>query len=295
MDITLEPGHYVVAVSGGVDSMALLDLLMQQGGNLLTVAHFDHGMRPDSVLDRQLVQKAATRYGLPFVYHREELGPGASEDVARQARYAFLQRVREACGAQAIVTAHHQDDVLETAVMNLLRGTGPRGLVALRSRGAIQRPLLRTPKSDLIAYAKDQGLPWREDSTNRELHHFRNYIRHRIMPRMNSAKRQELLRHIDTIEKSRAALRIELTNHLHMHPGISQLDRQWFVMLSHTVAREVLATWLRRGKVKDVSRAMLERLTTAAKTATPGRQIDVDKTHIFQINKQYLALHDRER
>ncbi|QQS18837.1 hypothetical protein IPL68_02130 [Candidatus Saccharibacteria bacterium] len=87
------------------------------------MAHFDHGIRPDSVEDRKLVQKLAKQYGLPFVYDRAELGAGASEAVAREARYAFLSRVKEAVGADAIITAHHEDDVLETIIINWLRGT----------------------------------------------------------------------------------------------------------------------------------------------------------------------------
>src|SRR5665213_799396 len=134
MNVDLVPGKYVVAVSGGVDSISLLHILQAQPGVRLIVAHFDHGIREDSVEDRRLVQNVAREYRLPFVYDAGNLGVDTSEAAARQARYRFLRRVQQASGARAIVTAHHQDDLLETAILNLLRGTGRKGLTALSNR-----------------------------------------------------------------------------------------------------------------------------------------------------------------
>jgi tRNA(Ile)-lysidine synthetase-like protein len=295
MTVEIKPGLYVVAVSGGVDSMALLDMLRRHPEVRLVVAHFDHGVREDSAEERYLVAEAARQYDLPFVYDTAQLGPDVSEDAARQARYAFLRRVQQVSGADAIITAHHQDDLLETAIMNLLRGTGYRGLVSLRSRPGLERPLLHVPKADLIAYAKDQSLTWREDSTNANLNYFRNRVRQQILPRFSPAQRQELLQHINNLHKNHHALEVELANHLHLHPSVTELDRHWFIMLPHAVAREVLAAWLRRAEVQDISRPMLERLTVAGKTAAPGSHFDIDKTHILRVDKQLLALRNRER
>src|SRR5437870_1107332 len=113
--------------------MTLLDLLAKKPNVKLIVAHFDHGMRPDSEKDRQFVQVVTEKYGLPFVFSEGRLGPKASEATARTARYKFLEKTKKAEGAKTIITAHHQDDVLETAIINLLRGTGRRGLTALKS------------------------------------------------------------------------------------------------------------------------------------------------------------------
>ena len=146
MKLELEPGVYVVAVSGGVDSMVLLDLLRRQKDLKLVVAHLDHGIRSDSDLDRQLVQQVASKHGLAFVYNTAQLGPGASEALARKARYNFLRRVQLATNATAIVTAHHQDDLIETAILNLLRGTGRKGLSSLGDDKHLRRPLLHVSK-----------------------------------------------------------------------------------------------------------------------------------------------------
>ncbi|HTE21777.1 MAG TPA: tRNA lysidine(34) synthetase TilS [Candidatus Limnocylindria bacterium] len=304
MDVDIEPGTYVVAVSGGVDSMALLHLLhhkitlsgVKPWRGKFIVAHFEHGVREDSDEDLRLVQDAARRYGLPFVYDRGYLGSDTSEDAARQARYEFLHGVRKASGARAVITAHHQDDLLETAIHNMLRGTGRRGLVSLRSRPGIHRPLLHMPKADLIAYAKDQGLVWREDSTNMDLRYRRNYIRHKLLPQFEAAhKKEELLQHIRALYAVHEELETHLINYLHLQPGLDRLDRHSFIMLPHAVAREVLAAWLRRHGVQNLTTRTLERLIVAAKTYNPGAQTDVNNRYTLGVGRKDLALRPRER
>lgn len=283
----------MVAVSGGVDSMALLDMLRQQPDVSMVVAHFDHGIRPDTHEDRQLIQDVTRQHAIPFVYEEAQLGPGVSENTARVARYDFLRRAKEAHGAQAIVTAHHQDDLLETAVLNIMRGTGPRGLVSLRSRPGLERPLLHVPKKDLVAYAKDQGLVWREDSTNADTRYARNYVRQHIIPKFSAAQRQELLHHITQLGPVQQELEQLLVDYLHLHPGQSELNRHWFIMLPHAVSREVMLVWLQRHQVTDITSKTLERLVRAAKTYAPGQVADVDKIHVLHITKDSLALKRR--
>jgi tRNA(Ile)-lysidine synthase len=291
----LKPGTYVVAVSGGVDSMALLHMLQHQPDLRLIVAHYDHGIRPDSHVDRQLVQRLAYHRGLPFVYHEGKLGPEASEEAARESRYDFLRKVRKATEADAIITAHHKDDVLETAIHNMLRGTGRKGLVSLRSRAGLHRPLLHMSKAELIAYAKGQGLVWREDSTNADTKYRRNHIRHNILPKFSTQQREELLKHIRNLYDLEEQLEYELINHLHMHPGVNKLDRHWFIMLPHNVAREVMAMWLRRAGVQDLTSPMLERLVRASKTYRPNKLANVDKKYVMRVTSTSLALIPRDR
>src|ERR1700741_2713009 len=192
MNISIQPGTYVLAVSGGVDSMVLLDLLRQQPKVKLVVAHFDHGIRHDSSFDRDLVQRITRSHNIPFVYHEAKLGPGASEDVARKAPYEFLHSVREASGARALITAHHYDDALETAIINMLRGTGRKSISALHANELVHRPLLHIEKQAIRQYAEDQGLVWREDSTNQDTKYLLNYVRHKILTQLSSEDRQKL-------------------------------------------------------------------------------------------------------
>ncbi len=295
MNVELQSGRYVVAVSGGVDSVALLHLLAQRPDLRLTVAHFDHGIRPDSIEDRQFVQMLAKEYGLPFVYQRAELGGNASEAAARQARYGFLRQVRTASGAEAIITAHHQDDLLETLILNLLRGTGRRGLSSLKNTEAIKRPLLQVSKKELLRYAEKEGLRWREDSTNNDERYLRNYIRRRILPRFVSNDREALLATSRRAAELNEAIDRELAVYLHLQPASGVLDRYNFTMLPHAVAREVIAGWLLRYAQAELSRKMLERLVIAAKTGRAGTRVDINRQYWLKISPATLALEHRER
>jgi tRNA(Ile)-lysidine synthetase-like protein len=120
----LKKGRYIVGVSGGVDSIVLLDLLAQQPGVKLIIAHFDHGIREDSAQDALFVQKVAEKYDLSFVAERGDLGRHASEAEARRARYAFFNKLIIQFEADALITAHHQDDLIETARDKLIAKCG---------------------------------------------------------------------------------------------------------------------------------------------------------------------------
>lgn len=302
-EVTISPGKYVVAVSGGVDSMALLHWLVNQTQSSgkkdrklrLVVAHFDHGMRADSSLDRQLVEQTAKRYGLPFVYARGELGEGASEAEARHARYRFLHQVRRTARADALITAHHQDDVLETAIINLMRGTGRKGLSSMHDQSDILRPFLNVPKHDILKYATKKGVSWREDSTNADTRYLRNHIRHVIMPRLRDDQRQALLGHIRAIRGLNQQIDTAIINHLHNQPRTKTIDRHWFTMLPHDTAREVMAGFLREQGIRNFDRRLLEKAVTAAKTFAPNKRLDVSRDLSLTMTGQYLALGRRER
>lgn len=294
MKVTVPKGRYVVAVSGGVDSMALLDALWQQPDVKLVVAHFDHGIRADSAEDRRLVKATAHKYGLPFVYHRGELGPDASEATARQARYDFLHQVRQAANAQAIITAHHQDDRLETAVINLLRGTGRRGLTALKSHDLVFRPLLSYDKQQIRDYAQSRQLEWHEDSTNQDEKYLRNYVRLKILTRFTPEQRSQLLAHLNAASLMDQELEQLLAVQLHIQPALDKLDRHWFTDLPHNVAKEVMASWLRAHGV-SFDRKTIERLVVAAKTYQPHKQMQINNHYALKVEKDFLALGSLDR
>jgi tRNA(Ile)-lysidine synthase len=290
MNIDIQPGTYVVAASGGVDSMALLHALHCMAGDVgfelsLVVAHFEHGIREDSLQDHELVQATARAYGLPYIYERGFLGRGASEAQAREARYAFLRRVRAGQGADAIITAHHQDDVLETAVINMVRGTGSRGLSSLRTAGDVVRPLLGITKDELRAYAQQRQLVWREDSTNEDERYLRNYIRRQLMPKLTPAQRTQLLGHV----LHAAAVNGQIETLLAPHIAEAQIERLWFAQLPHAVAKEAMAAWLRTHGA-SFDRKTIERLVVFAKTALPGKVTDVDAGHQLGARKKYVVI-----
>lgn len=282
----LLPGKYVVAVSGGVDSMALLHMLLRQPAAELVVAHFDHGVRADSYIDRQLVQDTAKAYDLPFVYSEGRLGPAISEEAARQARYAFLRKVQKEQGARAIITAHHQDDVLETMLLALLRGTHRRGLSSLRSHDNCLRPLLHSTKNELKRYARQHNLQWREDSTNAELLYSRNRLRSNHMTRLSSSQRQQLVHsntQMQAINDEIDQLTEGIVDKIRTGNGF---DRSLFAFLPHTVSLEVLAHYLRMEWNVQLSKKLLGRLVVAAKTGRPGTSHNVQNTLFMKITRK---------
>jgi len=185
-----EPGEALVAVSGGPDSVALLDLLSgmtEELGLSLVVAHVDHGIQLESWNVGQMVRELATKYGLPFELAELKLGPEATETEARRARYAWLRDVKKRRGAKYIVTAHHEDDQVETIVLRGLRGSAPAGLagIAARGRGGVVRPLLPFAHSELVTYAAERGLPVHDDPANRDTRHLRSWVRTTLLPLLN--------------------------------------------------------------------------------------------------------------
>lgn len=307
MEIDLKPGVYVLAVSGGVDSMVLLDLMVkkQQAWRtrpltefanppyIFTVAHYDHGIRGDSKKDRTLVQDTAKKQGLPFVYDEGNLGPDASEAAARKARYKFLSKVKKMSGADAIITAHHQDDLIETAIINLLRGTGRKGLSSLADEESLRRPLLNWSKAELRAHAKKHKLKWHEDPTNIDTKHQRNYIRAKIVPKLTKKQRQEFLKLLAGSRTANKTIDEQITGLLRLLGSGKSLDRKLFINLPHKVALETMAGWLRSNGIRQFDKKLLEKLVTNVKTLSSGKQTDVDKGHILKVTKQYIRLAKR--
>ncbi|MBC7106471.1 MAG: tRNA lysidine(34) synthetase TilS [Firmicutes bacterium] len=190
----LEPGQLVlVAVSGGPDSVALLDILYtlrEELGIGLAVAHFDHGLRPDSAADAEFVRELGGRYGLTVHVERGEVAlrraaAGMSpEEAARVARYEFLRRLAHQTGAQRVALGHHGDDQAETVLMNFLRGTGVAGLKGIPPvrDGLYVRPLLGLRRWEIEAYCAARGLAVRHDPSNRDPAFLRNRLRRELIP-----------------------------------------------------------------------------------------------------------------
>ncbi len=254
---------YIVAVSGGVDSVVLLDMLSKTVKGELVVAHFDHGIRPDSHEDAQFVGELAKNYGHVFETKREELGEQASEATARERRYAFLQSLAKKHQAR-IVTAHHLDDLVETVAINFSRGTGWRGLAVFHP--TIARPLIDTPKQQLITYAQQNGLKWREDSTNKSDAYLRNRLRTRAANLSDDAKRQLRALHAHQGEL-RSQINTEIKKLISSGPDY---NRHLYIQLPSKVALEVL----RSITDKKLTRPQLERLLHAVKTNAAGSRYE---------------------
>lgn len=176
----------LVAVSGGVDSVVLLDRVIRSGMEV-GVAHVHHGLRPESDEEYVFVQRLAESYGVPFHGKRFTFPNGGSQASYRTARYAFFEQVMQDFDYAQLMTAHHADDQLETVLIQLQRNvievTGIPERRPFAGRELI-RPLLSEPKQELIAYAERHGLEWREDASNARTDYLRNQLRHQIVPQL---------------------------------------------------------------------------------------------------------------
>lgn len=175
----------VLGVSGGVDSVVMLDLVSRvHPPAKIVVAHVNHALRPDSDTDEIFVKNLAKHYGVNFV--SKKLPPyqtGNQEEYFRDERRKFLLGIAAKHNSSLLALAHNADDQAETFLMNALRGSGPAGLGAMsKQEGQIVRPLLDISRAEIEAYAKEHQLGWREDATNMDISYNRNYIRHRILP-----------------------------------------------------------------------------------------------------------------
>jgi tRNA(Ile)-lysidine synthase len=204
-----EPGErVVVAVSGGPDSLALLSILREILPAVplhLTVAHFDHGWRADSAGDRDFVASMATKWGYAFHAARAADDTPHTESAARTARYAFLQQTAADTDSTAIALGHTQDDQVETLLLHLLRGSGSRGLGAMRRRDAdLARPLLDISRKDIEAYLSRLHLIPRRDPSNEDPRFTRNRLRQQILPAIDAfdpAARELLARTADILSE----------------------------------------------------------------------------------------------
>jgi len=184
------PGKTILAVSGGADSLALLDLFAAGDGVAeeldldLVVGHVDHGIHPASAAVAERVRETAERYGVPFLLQTLELDSDATETEARERRYAALRDMQAEMGAAYLVTAHHADDQVETVLYRALRGSAPAGLAGIpvkRSDGLV-RPLLGVRRAELEAWAVERVGWSHEDPANRDSRHDRSWIRHELLP-----------------------------------------------------------------------------------------------------------------
>jgi tRNA(Ile)-lysidine synthase len=239
-----EPGErVVVAVSGGPDSLSLLSVLREILPAIplhLTVAHFDHGWRADSPNDRDFVAATAAMWGYDFRTARAGDDTPHTEAAARTARYAFLRQTAADTKSTVIALGHTQDDQVETLLLHLLRGSGSRGLGAMRRREAdLARPLLDIARKDIEAYLMRLHLTPRRDPTNDELRFTRNRLRRQLLPAIDAfdpAARELLARTADILSEEDRFLDAQIAG----LPDSLVRDRAAFARLPPALQRRVV-------------------------------------------------------
>ena len=290
----LSPGaRYLIGVSGGRDSVALLHWLIECGYSKLTVCHLNHRLRGrSSRADAIFVRKLAAKYDVDLALGAIDVRALAVrtkqsiETAARDARYKFFAQVAKRRRCRTIFLGHHADDLVETFLINLFRGAGPAGLSAMREVSVrridnvklqIVRPLLGVSREQIDGYVRKHRLKFREDASNKNLAPLRNRIRHRIIPEIE----KQLGRNVrETIWRA-ATIAAEEENFFEalLPDKLSKLTALAVKPLRAmpiAVQRRMVHEWLRARDVPDLSfdliervRALLDLSNRAAKTNLP--------------------------
>ncbi len=254
-NLIAEGDKLILALSGGIDSMVLADLLLKTKVEFVA-AHCNFHLRSEeSDGDEQFVYKFAERHGIQcFVKHFDTEQYAAEQGIsiemaARDLRYAWFEQLRQQLGYDKIAVAHHADDQSETFFINLLRGAGLRGLKGmLPQNGAVIRPMLWASREQIRQYALDNQITWREDHTNAESVYLRNKIRNQLLPvfdELQPEARQGLYKSLEHLasenELYRELLKEKLEQIVLDKDGCQIIDKQYFVN-----SFQLLFEWLRQ-------------------------------------------------
>lgn len=297
---TLCPQHqeytFLVAVSGGVDSMALLELCISTGLSV-EAAHINYGLRgEDSFQDQLLVQKACLKNQIPLhiyeVSKKDQKPNNSIQEWARKIRYRFFREVKTERNLDFILTAHHLNDQLETFLINLSKAAGIKGLGGMPAReNAVLRPLLGVTKEEIYEFAAENEIEFREDLSNQKNDYLRNRIRNTIAPHLleindhfleNFKKSITYLNQTkkfveDKINELEKSMRADLTTATH-------LDKKLLFAESDFVQYEIL----RKYGFNDSTELEKIKNAEAGKTfVSADYQLTVDRTH-FVIEKKQI-------
>lgn len=289
----------IVGVSGGADSLVLMHTLFALGYQL-AIAHLDHALRPESASEANYVKSLAELYGVPFLSKRVDVNKIAEssneslEEAARNVRYRFLFDCARQVNAQAVAVAHHADDQIETILMHFLRGAALSGLAGMPYRRVIPlwdkqiplvRPLLDIWREEIDEYVAKVGLEPCVDASNQDTTHFRNQLRHELIPELetyNPQFRKVLLRTADVLREEKALLD-QLAKEAWEKCLISQthqhliLSNEPFWQLHKALQRRVLrfAIGQLRPDLRDVGFEVVERALSFIEEPSGSREIDL--------------------
>jgi tRNA(Ile)-lysidine synthase len=281
--------YYILAVSGGIDSMVLLDVARKYLDiSFLIVVTIDHQVRDTSQLDIELVQQYCVKHHI--VCRAEQIewkgDEKQTEAAMRSMRYEILESIQSEYSAAGIVVAHHLDDRIETMLFRMARGTGMYGLLSPRKvQGSLLRPLLNLPKQTLLDYAHKHAVPWREDETNVDQRYQRNMIRSEVMPHLGSihpAFYTNMDQLVEDLEAWQAFHESYIVKWLESHP-VPFLKSE-FLLLPQIVQTELLQTLVRPHGV-TLSRGHLAEALSIISGQAGGKKVILKKGIVVSVKE----------
>ena len=266
--------RYLVGVSGGRDSIALLHWLKASGYDNIIVCHLNHQLRGrSSKADARFVAKLAAEYSLAIEIGSMNVGAAAErkkisiETAAREARYSFFAKVAEHKRRRTIFLGHHADDLVETFLLNLFRGAGASGLIGMRevmmrpiehNNLVVVRPFLHVWRRDIDKYVRENRLDFREDASNKDLTPLRNRVRHRVIPYLEKTIGRNIRQNI----WKTATILAEEDNFFEtlLPEKLATLAVKPLREMSVALQRRMLHRWLRAANVSNIGFDLIERV-----------------------------------
>jgi tRNA(Ile)-lysidine synthase len=289
-------GRYLIGVSGGRDSVALLHWLFNAGYNKLIVCHLNHRLRGrSSDADARFVKSLARKYRLDFEFGTADVRVLAKkkkmsiETAAREARYSFFAKTAKRRQCELILLAHHADDMVETFLINLFRGAGSTGLAGMRGVSTrsidtveltIVRPLLGVWRKEIDTYVRKHRCVFREDASNKTLNPLRNRIRHRIIPYLEKTLgrniRPAIWRAAAIAGEEEAWIDSQLPDSSEVELSVADLRR-----LPVALQRRAIFKWLRGQYISEVGFDVIERVRSLLDpTAGPAKTNLAENRHV---------------
>jgi len=270
------PGErYLIGVSGGRDSVALLHWLVNLGYKRLIVCHLNHQLRGrSSDADARFVEKLAAKYRVDFGLGKANVRALAKkkkmsiETAAREARYSFFAKAAKRHGCPTVFVAHHADDLVETFLINLFRGAGTAGLAAIREASTrridnveltIVRPFLSIWRKEIDHYVREHRLKFREDASNKELNPLRNRIRNRVIPYLEKVLGRNIRQNIWRTAIIAAEEEHWIDDQLRDSIGV-ELSVPRLRALPVALQRRTILKWLRAQNISEVGFDVVERV-----------------------------------
>lgn len=280
--------YYVVGVSGGSDSMCLLDLLRRSGLKLV-ICHVDYSIRNDTQVDYQIVHDYALKYGIDFHFKKITEYPKENfEQVARWIRYDFYAKIGQEYGTNKVFLGHHKDDVLETILMQRDRHNpyikqGIEKETVIRGNH-VYRILLDYTKKEILEYCKQNKITYHDDYTNFDIKYKRNYYRNVVLSKLSDDKKQEILdeanRHNEKLERNEENYKKVLEKNC-------KEGKLYYLQISQEDLQGVLRLYLMDYlPIKRITQSLVEEIALFLKNGKPNGQI------VLPVNLRFIKEYD---
>jgi tRNA(Ile)-lysidine synthase len=284
---------FLVGVSGGRDSVGLLDWLVAAGYRNLVVCHLNHQLRGRAAAaDANFVKKFAAKLGAQVVVNKTDVRQLAAKErtsleaTARRARYRFFAKSAERYRSNRLILAHHADDLVETFLINLFRGSGRTGLGSIRDIarhdvGSTQlhvlRPFLSVWRKDIDHYVRQRCITFREDASNVDLEPLRNRIRHRVLPYLEKSLGRQLRQNIWRTAMILAEEENFFSDLLPDGNSTAALMVRPLRDMAVALQRRALHKWLRDSQIADVGFDVVERVRKLLDTTKPTSRTNLPR------------------